>query len=75
MKAPTRPAPEPLELDDVRIVGALTALWVLGGLVLLALDLGGRSVPSWQHLTCVVGVLLGALGLVVVTRRARRPPA
>ncbi len=76
-----RPEPEPLELDDTRVVAAGTLLWLVGLVALLVADLAGASVPGWWPLMCLCGVALGVLGLRYVARRkqaqrrARRLPA
>ena len=71
---PRRPDPEPLELDDTRFVLVGTLLWFAGLLALLVADLFGASVPGWQPLMCLAGVVLGVLGLRTLARRrqARR---
>lgn len=68
-----RPDPPPMRTNDVRMVQVGTALWALAFLGLLpfrdALERDGRG---WWLATCACGVALGLLGLLVVTRRARR---
>jgi hypothetical protein len=67
---PRRPAPEPLETDDVTVVVVGTALWLVGLVVTLVLhdrlDRSGRG--DWVWIMCA-GVLLGLLGLRHVRRR------
>lgn len=73
---PRRPDPEPLELDNTRVILAGSALWLLGLVGLLVADLAGASVPGWQPQMCLAGLALGVLGLRVVARRrsSRRSP-
>ncbi len=72
--ADARPDPEPLELDDTRVVAAGTVLWLAALVGLLVADLFGASVPGWWPAMCACGVALGVLGLRYVARRkqARR---
>ena len=64
---------EPLDLDAVRTVQAGTALWLVAFVGLApfwsTLDDDGHL---WWLWTCVAGALLGALGVVVTTRRRNR---
>jgi hypothetical protein len=47
------------------VVGAGTALWLLGAVALLvARVVGGRPLDVW-FTTCVTGVLLGGLGVAI----------
>jgi hypothetical protein len=49
------------------VVGAGTALWLLGAVVLLIAHLaGGRPLDVW-FATCVAGVLLGGVGIGIFT--------
>ena len=75
--APRHPDPEPLELDDTRVVLVGTVLWALGLVVLVVLDLAGVRVPGWWLQMCLAGIALGLLGLRFVARRkaARRRPS
>ena len=66
-----RPDPEPLELDDTRVVAAGTALWALALLGLLLAALLGADVHGWWLAMCGCGVVLGLLGLRFVARRKR----
>lgn len=63
-KTPLRPAPPPLEANDVAIVGAGTALWFVAFLVLLPFHhaLAAHDRGYWQW-TCLAGGLLGLIGL------------
>ena len=79
-----RPDPEPLELDDTRVVAAGTLCWLVVLVALLVADLAGASVPGWWPVMCLCGIALGLLGLRYVARRkqarrraqrARRPGA
>ena len=67
-----RPDPEPLEVDDVRLIGALTLLWVAALAVLAALDLAGTSIHGWWLVMCLAGSALGAYGTHVCARRKSR---
>ena len=71
-----RPDPEPLELDDTKVVAGGTALWLLGLLALLVADLLGTDVHGWWMAMCGCGAALGVLGLRFIARRkqARRRP-
>lgn len=68
-----RPDPEPLELDDTRVVAAGTALWLAGLLVLLVAALFGADVHGWWIAMCLCGVALGLVGLRVVALRKQAP--
>lgn len=76
--APRHPDPEPLELDDTRVVLLGTVLWAAGLVVLVVLDLVGVRVPGWWLQMCLAGIALGLVGLRVLARRKaaarRRPP-
>lgn len=73
-KRPTRPDPEPLEFDEVLVVGVGTALWGLAFLVLLALrHTLAKHGSAWWLWVCVAGFTLGLLGLRTVSRRRDRP--
>ncbi len=79
MSTARRPAPEPLETDEVRVVAIGTALFALG--VVLTLALHGRLADDgrgdWVWIM-VCGVFLGLVGLRTVRGRrdaARRDPA
>jgi hypothetical protein len=65
-----RPDPEPLETDDVKIVGIGTILWgvAFGGLYLIR-DQLERDGRGWVVWSCLAGFGLGLLGLWYVTRR------
>jgi MYXO-CTERM domain-containing protein len=64
---------EPLDVDAVRTVQIGTVLWAVALIVTLIMrdDLqdDGRT---WWIWTCVAGVALGLLGLLVTVRRRRR---
>jgi len=72
--APRRPDPEPLELDDTKVVAGGTALWLAALVVLVVADLAGAAVHGWWVAMCGCGVALGLLGLRFIARRkaARR---
>ena len=69
---PRRPDPEPLELDDTKVVALGTALWLLALPVLLVADLVGADVHGWWYAMCGCGVALGLVGLRTVARRRDR---
>ena len=77
--APRHPDPEPLELDDTRVVLVGTVLWAVALVVLVVRDLAGLRVPGWWLQMCLAGIALGLLGLRFVARRKaaarRRPPS
>jgi hypothetical protein len=57
------PPPLPRRLDEIRVVvGAGTALWVVGVVVLLVVHLATGRPLGVAFATCVAGALLGALG-------------
>ena len=63
----------PLDVDAVRTVEVGTVLWAVALVVSLLLRSrltdDGRS---WWIWTCVAGVLLGVVGIVITTRRRAR---
>lgn len=66
-----RPDPRPVQTDDRIPIGVGTAAWVVALVVLLLI---GPAVEGWTvHwlVTCVVGVVLGPLGLLYSIRRRR----
>ncbi len=70
MPAPSRPAPEPLDVDAVRVVATGTILWFLGFLVLLPFH--ARLADSGHELwlwTCLAGAGLGLIGLPLCLRQ------
>ena len=67
--ASRRPDPEPLELDDARVVAGGTALWLVALVVLAVADLLGADVHGWWMAMCGCGIALGLLGLRFVARR------
>jgi hypothetical protein len=78
MPEEARPAPEPLDVDAVRIVAGGTIVWFVAFLLLLPFH--GRLVESGRELwlwTCLAGAGLGLIGLPMCVRqraasRARR---
>lgn len=68
-----RQAVTALDVDAVRTVQIGTALWAVALIVALVfrddLVADGRQ---WWVWTCVAGVILGLLGIVVTIRRRRR---
>ena len=75
--SPTPPPPkahvEPLDVDAVRTVQIGTVLWAVALVVsLVARDALQDEGRTWWIWTCVAGVALGLLGLVITVRRRRR---
>lgn len=65
-----KPDPAPLETDDVRVVGIGTAVWAV--LFLVLLPFRARLVATghgWWLWTCLVGTLLGLVGVGYCRRR------
>jgi uncharacterized protein DUF2530 len=67
--APTRPSPPPLQVDTTRVVQLGTALWAVALVVLLLL--GDRVDRVWTW-TCVAGIALAGLGLLIMRRQGER---
>ncbi|EXG79542.1 DUF2530 domain-containing protein [Cryptosporangium arvum] len=70
-RRPTRPTPEPLDVDAVSVVTAGTVLWGVGALVLATFGRGWLSDhdDEWWIWTCVAGFVLGLVGIAFVRRR------
>ncbi|KRV50066.1 hypothetical protein AQ490_17765 [Wenjunlia vitaminophila] len=69
-KLPRRPAPEPLEANDVAIVTGGTIVWLV--LFLVQLPFYGWYADhghAWWVWTCLAGAGLGLIGLWYVRRR------
>jgi hypothetical protein len=70
MPVPSRPTPEPLDVDAARVVAVGTILWFVGFLVLLPfrarLAAAGHELWLW---TCLAGTGLGLLGLPLCLRQ------
>lgn len=66
-----RPDPPPLETDDVKIVAAGTALWLVALVVLVVLRLTRDDIRDWWVEMCAAGVALGLLGIRFCVRRRR----
>ena len=64
-----RPDPEPLETNDVLIVGGLSVAWALALVVLLVIKAAGGDVRTWWLLMCLEGALLGLVGVRYCQRR------
>jgi hypothetical protein len=63
----------PLDVDAVRTVQIGTGLWAVALVAtLVARDTLADQGRTWWIWTCVAGVVLGIMGLVVTTRRRRR---
>jgi len=73
-RRPTRPAPEPLDVDAVRVVTAGTVLWAMAGLLLAAFGRGWLADHDrgWWLWTCAAGAGLGVLGVWYCRRRRDR---
>jgi Protein of unknown function (DUF2530) len=61
--------PDAVQVDSARVVAAGTALWALAALCLLpfysALGRSGHRIWLW---TCLAGVALGVVGLLIIRR-------
>jgi hypothetical protein len=73
-RRPTRPTPEPLDVDAVSVVTAGTALWGVVALVLATFGRGWLEDHDdlWWVWTCVAGFVLGLAGIAFVRRRRSR---
>ncbi|MFG1920727.1 DUF2530 domain-containing protein [Cryptosporangium sp. NPDC048952] len=73
-RRPTRPTPEPLDVDAVTVVTAGTALWGVAALLLSTLGRGWLEDhhDEWWIWTCVAGFVLGLAGIAFVRRRRSR---
>jgi hypothetical protein len=71
---PRRPDPEPLQVNERRIVLVGLVAWVIALVVLLVFfrDDLRRHDADWWLWACVVGIALGLYGLRFVSRRHRR---
>lgn len=66
-----RPDPRPVQTDDRIPIGVGTGAWIIA---LVVLVLNGPAVDGWSDqwlVTCIVGILLGPLGLLYSIRRRR----
>jgi hypothetical protein len=70
MPLSSRPDPEPLETDDMKLMVAGTLLWTLALVALVAARLVGADVQGWWIAMCACGSGLGLLGLRYSRRRA-----
>ena len=70
MPAPRRPAPEPVESDDVLLITVGTALWAAGLVVTLVLHdrLSDHGNGDWVWIMAA-GFFLGLIGIRHVRRR------
>lgn len=67
---PGRPPLEPYDVDGVATVALGTLAWAVAFLVLLSLrDRLAAAGASWWLWTCLVGTVLGALGVLLCRRR------
>ena len=69
MKLAQRPDPEPLETNDVAIVGGLTIAWLVALVVLVVARLAGADIHTWWIVMCLYGAVLGAVGVRYCQRR------
>lgn len=69
MALASRPDPEPLEIDDVRLVAVCTAVWVLALVALVVARVAGAAVHGWWIAMCGYGVVLGLCGIRYCQRR------
>ena len=69
---PHRPDPEPLEVDEKRVVLVGIAAWAVAFVVLAVffLDDLRRHDATWWLWACGVGIALGLYALRVVSRRS-----
>jgi hypothetical protein len=68
-----RPAPEPLEVNEGRLVAGGIALWLAAIGVLLGLRATSTFYPGDRWLwTCAIGVVIGLYGLSLARKRRRR---
>lgn len=71
MPRPTRPTPEPLDVDSTKVIVAGIVLWIAGFVVLLFFSdqlVDGDDRWLW---TCVAGGVLGLTGLALSLRQRR----
>lgn len=73
-RRPTRPTPEPLDVDAVSVVTGGTVLWGVAALVLATFGRGWLEDHDdwWWIWTCVAGFVLGLAGIAFVRRRRTR---
>jgi Protein of unknown function (DUF2530) len=63
VNAPRRPAPPPLEGDDLLITAVITAAWVVALVVLLIVRDRLPPADRWWVWVAVAGVCMGGFGL------------
>jgi hypothetical protein len=66
-----RPAPPPLEANDVLVTAIFTAAWAVALVVLLLLRNQIPPAERWWIWTCVAGVVMGLFALWYVPRMKR----
>jgi hypothetical protein len=70
---PRRPAPPPLETNDVGVAAAGTVAWLIALLVLLVVDLPEGA--TWWRWVCVTGIGIGLFATWYVPRLQRNRAA
>lgn len=65
-RRPHRPAPAPLETNDVLIAGVGTAAWMIALVVLLLIGLPPHA--RWWLWVCVTGIASGLFGMWYIPR-------
>lgn len=69
-KPPRHTDPVPYEVDDVKVVGALSIVWLIAGLAMLPFwDTFKRDGHLWWVATAFSGAALGLVGMQVALRR------
>lgn len=70
---PRRPDPQPVEVNETRIVAVGVALWIVAFVVLAVFfrDQLSDHHATWWLWACLVGIALGLYGLRFVSRRDR----
>ena len=66
-----RPAPPPLEANDLLVTAVITAAWAIGLISVLVLRDDLSPADRWWVWTCAVGLCLGLFGLWYVPRLKR----
>ncbi len=66
---PSRPQPEPLKTNDVRVAAAGTAAWLIALLVLLIVGLPAHE--RWWLWVCLTGAAIGLFACWYIPRMQR----